>query len=225
MPWHHVVLPALRLVPLPMVTKMGTTVKRVLMSQPLWSAVPCLATEDAWRHSQMALNMGDIHGYPICPQDGSMMLYALVVMGKTCHASVCILGYPSLRHANHGYGMAWVNMVLRPADCGEFISIPHYHTLPTIPFHLVGTYFDRFSHDFRCQIIPKWSPNIPDASWLTCWLSSQVALALAQLSGKQQAQLRELKVELCAQGARKFTTFPCWTPSKTTMIHRFHFFP
>lgn len=30
---------ALRLVPLPMVTKMGTTVKRVLMSQPLWSAV------------------------------------------------------------------------------------------------------------------------------------------------------------------------------------------
>jgi len=41
-------------------------------------------------------------------------------------------------------------------------------------------------------MIPKTESQMPRGS--------QVALALAQLSGKQQAQLRELKVELCAQG-------------------------
>ena len=63
------VLPALRLVPLPMVTKMGTTVKRVLMSQPLWSAVPC------YNGTQPDVSMGDI---PMV----KMMLYVFVFMGE-----------------------------------------------------------------------------------------------------------------------------------------------
>ena len=92
--------------------------------------------------------------------------------------------------------MTWVNMVRRPTDCGEFISIPHYEPSHSmwlgpilIDFHMIFRWFQIPNHS---RMIPKKESQMPRGS--------QVALALAQLSGKQQAQLRELKVELCAQG-------------------------
>ena len=60
-----------------------------------------------------------------------------------------------------------------------------------IDFHMIFRWF-QIPHDSKIsKMIPKAAFYMP---------RPQVALALAQLSGKQQAQLRELKVELCAQG-------------------------
>ena len=156
------------------------------MSQPLWSAVPC------YNGTQPDVSMGDI---PMV----KMMLSVFVFMGENdtpvyvfwgilfSDTSIMVMGC---------YGMLWVNMVWRPTDCGEFISIPHYEPSHSmwlgpilIDFHMIFRWFQIPNHS---RMIPKTESQMPRGS--------QVALALAQLSGKQQAQLRELKVELCAQG-------------------------
>lgn len=125
---------------------------------PQWSeswclnrcGVPCLATMGARFVSmgdipmvKMMLCMGDIMGISYF-HGGKWHFH-----GGKWHASIlCILGYPIFRHVNHGYGMLWVNMVRRPTDCGEFISIPHYEPSHSmwlgpilIDFHMIFRWF------------------------------------------------------------------------------------
>ena len=172
---------------------------------PQWSeswclnrcGVPCLATMGArfvsiWGISpwwKWCCVWGISWGYPIF-HGGKWHFHG----ENDMPVYVFFFGYLIFRHVNHGYGMLWVNMVRRPTDCGEFISIPHYEPSHSMWLGPILIDFTWFSDDFRSQIrmIPKTESQMPRGS--------QVALALAQLSGKQQAQLRELKVELCAQG-------------------------
>jgi hypothetical protein len=97
-------------------------------------------------------------------------------------------------------------------------------TLRTIPLHVTGTYFDRFSHDFQMISDPKSFQNdpknrIPDATWLT----GSLGLGTAQRQAASAAERIEGGA-MCPR--RKFTTFPCWTSYNIVKSSIFvHFFP
>lgn len=92
-------------------------------------------------------------------------------------------------------------------------------TLRTIPLHVTGTYFDRFSHDFQMISDPKSFQNdpknrIPDATWLT----GSLGLGTAQRQAASAAERIEGGA-MCPR--RKFTTFPCWTSWKAAFLFIF----
>ena len=92
-------------------------------------------------------------------------------------------------------------------------------TLRTIPLHVTGTYFDRFSHDFQMISDPKSFQNdpknrIPDATWLT----GSLGLGTAQRQAASAAERIEGGA-MCPR--RKFTTFPRWTSWKAAFLFIF----
>ena len=139
--------------------------------------------------------------------------------GGKWHASVCILGYPIFRHVNHGYGMLWDVMSQHGLKTHRLWWIHINSTLRTIPLHVTGTYFDRFSHDFQMISDPKSFQNdpknrIPDATWLT----GSLGLGTAQRQAASAAERIEGGA-MCPR--RKFTTFPCWTSWKAAFLFIF----
>lgn len=191
------------------------------MSQPLWSAVPC------YNGSQIRVNGGYPHGENDVVYGGyhGDILFSWGKMTFSWGKMTCqYFMYFGVSYFQTRQSWLWDVMSQHGPKTHRLWWIYINSTLRTIPLHVTGTYFDRFSHDFQMILDPKSFQNdpknrIPAATWLT----GSLGLGTAQRQAASAAERIEGGA-MCPR--RKFTTFPCWTSYNIVKSSIFlHFFP